>query len=136
MSSRPLHTLLTSNADILALEPSESEGQLASIAFPDPDQTQIVVSSSSESAMGMAREQSVPFTFDKVSGSSIPSFTTHLPDVPFIVSRFSNRAPRKPTSSRRSRLSLSRSSTATTAASSPTVRIALTRVGSSSSRSC
>lgn len=46
--------------------PSDVDGKLASIAYPDPDGTKIVVSSATESATGSAREQTVPFTFDKV----------------------------------------------------------------------
>lgn len=46
--------------------PSDVDGKLASIAYPDPDGTKIVVSSATESATGSAREQTVPFAFDKV----------------------------------------------------------------------
>lgn len=39
---------------------------LARVGYPDKDGREIVLSSSSENAMGVQREEVMPFTFDKV----------------------------------------------------------------------
>ncbi|CDZ96288.1 kinesin-domain-containing protein [Phaffia rhodozyma] len=46
--------------------PIVADGQVASIAYPDRDGKQIVVTSSQDAAIGGTREQIIPFAFDKV----------------------------------------------------------------------
>lgn len=61
----------------LAHEKDSTDG-LAQLSFPDKEKREIVVTSTSESATGAAREAVMPFAFDRVSiAAKALSMSTH-----------------------------------------------------------